>query len=640
MRLKLFAGSGLALALFYGIVPAQSGETGKAPPAQSQDNLAAAIDAAMQILSDQRAASELSPKELGRRVKLAERSAGAEGLPEDLRARLVAVAEAGRAEIANRESQQAQPDAPPPQPEAAPAQPEAAPAQPPAAAQQQPEAAPAPSQPTAQAPMPRALSNLLADERPVESLSDEDLNRRLRRAQQFMSLPDIQPETVGELRKIAANAERELLRRQTSAAPPAPAQPQTGQAEQGQEPAAPPKPPRQPKPPVAEVSPVVPPPAPPVQVQVDAKDAQRLDANVADPEAEARAREYLDDRRPAQRLSDEQLRERLDGIRDVLAGNELSRGTERALRQKLMKERDILRQRVAAAEAQAQQQLEDEQQAQGQQQGKRRSRWAEEAPADWQWTDRQALNDRRASEELKDYELRRRLDVYRRAANDKRYEAQYRDYWRSVIDRDQYVLQQRLVEARRARQAEMRAGDDVGFNLNIGIGRRPPPQDVFAAEVDDQGLADVLVAQPRRKFKRRYTIDEIEQQPEVRAALPRVELDTIKFGFNEAFVRPEEIDKLDRIGEILERILSRNPGEVFLIEGHTDAVGSDAANLALSRKRAEAVKRALTTYYLIPGSSIRTAGFGERYLKIPTAEPEAENRRVSVSRATDVIGLQ
>jgi outer membrane protein OmpA-like peptidoglycan-associated protein len=31
-------------------------------------------------------------------------------------------------------------------------------------------------------------------------------------------------------------------------------------------------------------------------------------------------------------------------------------------------------------------------------------------------------------------------------------------------------------------------------------------------------------------------------------------------------------------------------------------------------------------------------GYGERYLKIPTAEAEAENRRVSVSRATAVIG--
>ncbi|MBI3674912.1 MAG: OmpA family protein, partial [Rhizobiales bacterium] len=78
--------------------------------------------------------------------------------------------------------------------------------------------------------------------------------------------------------------------------------------------------------------------------------------------------------------------------------------------------------------------------------------------------------------------------------------------------------------------------------------------------------------------------------------------------------------------------------EVFIIEGHTDAVGSDESNLRLSRLRAEAVKQALTTYYVIPPDNLATVGYGERYLKIPTREPEAENRRVSVVRATPLVG--
>ena len=95
---------------------------------------------------------------------------------------------------------------------------------------------------------------------------------------------------------------------------------------------------------------------------------------------------------------------------------------------------------------------------------------------------------------------------------------------------------------------------------------------------------------------------------------------------------------LDRIAEVMERILTKHPREVFLIEGHTDAVGSDAANLALSRQRATAIKKALTTYYVIPAKNLETVGYGERYLKVPTAEAEQENRRVSVSRATALIG--
>jgi outer membrane protein OmpA-like peptidoglycan-associated protein len=144
-----------------------------------------------------------------------------------------------------------------------------------------------------------------------------------------------------------------------------------------------------------------------------------------------------------------------------------------------------------------------------------------------------------------------------------------------------------------------------------------------------------------RTYDRDELIDEPEvilTRPEVRESLPGVEIDTIRFGFNEAFVRAEEVGNLDRIGEIMERILSKHPREKFLIEGHTDAVGSDASNQALSRQRAAAVKKALTTYFVIPARNLETVGFGERYLKIPTAEAEQENRRVSVSRATTVIG--
>jgi outer membrane protein OmpA-like peptidoglycan-associated protein len=92
------------------------------------------------------------------------------------------------------------------------------------------------------------------------------------------------------------------------------------------------------------------------------------------------------------------------------------------------------------------------------------------------------------------------------------------------------------------------------------------------------------------------------------------------------------------IRDRIERVLAKYPREVFLIEGHTDAVGSDAYNDKLSKARAEAVKKALTTYYIIPAKNLQTVGLGERYLKIPTADQEQENRRVSLSRATEVIG--
>ena len=51
-----------------------------------------------------------------------------------------------------------------------------------------------------------------------------------------------------------------------------------------------------------------------------------------------------------------------------------------------------------------------------------------------------------------------------------------------------------------------------------------------------------------------------------------------------------------------------------------------------------AVIEALTSYYVIPARNLRAAGFGERQLKIPTAEAEQENRRVSIRRVTPLVG--
>ena len=194
---------------------------------------------------------------------------------------------------------------------------------------------------------------------------------------------------------------------------------------------------------------------------------------------------------------------------------------------------------------------------------------------------------------------------------------------------------------RRQRQSELADQyQDNEYDIQLDDEYDPNQQqdDVYAAEVDDQQMEDVLAAPPRRKINRHYTIEEVEASPVLREALPRIEIDTVHFGFNEAFVRTEEVGNLDRIAEIMERILSKHPRERFLIEGHTDAVGSDASNLALSRQRAAAIKKALTTYYVIPARNLETVGYGGRYLKIPTAEAEQENRRVSVSRATTVIG--
>ena len=76
------------------------------------------------------------------------------------------------------------------------------------------------------------------------------------------------------------------------------------------------------------------------------------------------------------------------------------------------------------------------------------------------------LNDRRPSEELQDYELRRRLEVYRQYDRDERYGADQRAYWREVRQRDEALLQQRLIRERRQRQAELASRYEDGSMIS------------------------------------------------------------------------------------------------------------------------------------------------------------------------------
>ena len=70
----------------------------------------------------------------------------------------------------------------------------------------------------------------------------------------------------------------------------------------------------------------------------------------------------------------------------------------------------------------------------------------------------------------------------------------------------------------------------------------------------------------------------------------------------------------------------------FRIEGHTDTVGDARQNMALSQRRAEAVRDFLNKRYgLAPGRLLAT-GLGESQPLVPTADqtPEPTNRRVQV----------
>jgi len=164
--------------------------------------------------------------------------------------------------------------------------------------------------------------------------------------------------------------------------------------------------------------------------------------------------------------------------------------------------------------------------------------------------------------------------------------------------------------------------------LEIGI-----PREEYIVEYDsasEEDLYEALTAPPLEELDRGYALEEIKQSYDLRERMRSVDLDTINFEFGSWEVAPEYHDTLDRLAEVINRILEENPEEVFLIEAHTDAVGSEIDNLSLSDRRAEAVAIILTEAFGVRAENLVTQGYGEQFLKIPTELPERENRRVSV----------
>lgn len=189
-------------------------------------------------------------------------------------------------------------------------------------------------------------------------------------------------------------------------------------------------------------------------------------------------------------------------------------------------------------------------------------------------------------------------------------------------------------------------GIGVGaLGIGVGLALAPPqisiPRNRYIVdyeEASDDDLYEALSAPPVGRLERGYSLDEIRYSASLRDYMRRIDLDTVNFEFGSFEVAQDQYPKLERLARIVQRMLQRNEAEVFMIEGHTDAVGSDEDNLTLSDRRAEAVADILVYEFGIPVENLVTQGYGEQYLKVPTEAPERLNRRVAFRRITPLLG--
>jgi outer membrane protein OmpA-like peptidoglycan-associated protein len=103
----------------------------------------------------------------------------------------------------------------------------------------------------------------------------------------------------------------------------------------------------------------------------------------------------------------------------------------------------------------------------------------------------------------------------------------------------------------------------------------------------------------------------------------------VLFATNSAELTPAAVALL---GEIKRTMIDPHPNGRISIDGHTDDVGADAANQALSERRARSVVAWLTAQG-VPASRMQATGHGESQPKVPNTNDRnrAQNRRIEVT---------
>lgn len=152
----------------------------------------------------------------------------------------------------------------------------------------------------------------------------------------------------------------------------------------------------------------------------------------------------------------------------------------------------------------------------------------------------------------------------------------------------------------------------------------------YCKALNGRTVALVHVVEPKSREQRMVTV-KAEQMARAIDAEGSISLYGIYFDTNEARIKPESEPALQEIA----KLLASQPQLARLVVGHTDNQGSFEHNLALSNRRAQAVRAALASRPGVDAKRLTAAGAG---MMAPVAtnateEGRARNRRVAIVRA-------
>lgn len=150
-------------------------------------------------------------------------------------------------------------------------------------------------------------------------------------------------------------------------------------------------------------------------------------------------------------------------------------------------------------------------------------------------------------------------------------------------------------------------------------------QRATGAEAQAAAAQASAAAVQKQNAELQQQLSELQAQQTERGML--VTLGDVLFEFGRADVKPGAENALRKLADFLQK----NPARRVLIEGHTDSVGSAAANSLLSERRAQAVAGALQRLG-VPAARMTTVGYGKDYPIADNATDtnRALNRRVEV----------
>ena len=165
----------------------------------------------------------------------------------------------------------------------------------------------------------------------------------------------------------------------------------------------------------------------------------------------------------------------------------------------------------------------------------------------------------------------------------------------------------------------------------------PSPSGQDTAVTVTQGSRQVVLAQPyagarlSRGSADAFPSNAQEVQVRYGSALAARPLPPAQFTLFFVEGKDEFTDESKQIVDSVFAEIAKRPIPDVIVIGHTDSVGSDAANDALSRQRADVVRAAFAARGLA-ADKVVTIGRGKRELAVPTGDGVAEprNRRVEI----------